>query len=166
MIALNTFETMKQIRSYEEIIEVNVRAISDIIAELSALSGMPGYPYSFKGGKFEVIFGMNKELKELTAYPHCMHMYATGAKMHPPVVLASSFNLVNNSLFIGRTELPVWFYKNLNEAVQKWINLVKVNEEDIFNDDLTKWRIITRSLNMQLETIRKAAEGIEELFNK
>ena len=38
--------------------------------------------------------------------------------------------------------------------------------EDIFNDDLTKWRIITRSLNMQLETIRKAAEGIEELFNK
>ena len=51
MIALNTFETMKQIRSYEEIIEVNVRAISDIIAELSALSGMPGYPYSFKGGK-------------------------------------------------------------------------------------------------------------------
>nr|DAF62361.1 MAG TPA: hypothetical protein [Myoviridae sp. ctIty1] len=33
MIALNTFETMKQIRSYEEIIEVNVRAISDIIAD-------------------------------------------------------------------------------------------------------------------------------------
>ena len=93
-------------------------------------------------------------------------MYATGAKMHPPVVLASSFNLVNNALTIERTELPVWFYKNLNEAVQKWINLVKVNEEDIFNDDLTKWRIITRSLNMQLETIRKAAEGIEELFNK
>ena len=146
---------MKQIRSYEEIIEVNVRAISDIIAELSTLTGMPGYPYSFKGGKFEVIFGMNKELKELTAYPHCMHMYATGAKMHPPV-----------ALFIGRTELPVWFYKNLNEAVQKWINLVKVNEEDIFNDDLTKWRIITRSLNMQLETIRRSAEGIEELFNK
>ena len=45
MIALNTFETMKQIKAFEEIIEVNVRAISDIIAELSTLAGMPGYPY-------------------------------------------------------------------------------------------------------------------------
>ena len=166
MIALNTFETMKQIKMYEEIIEVNVRAISDIIAELSSLAGTPAYPYSFKGEKFEIIFGMNKELRELTTYPHCVHMYATGDKMHPPVVLAGSFNLVNNALLIGRTELPVWFYKNLNEAVQSWINFVKTNEEDIFNDNLGNWRVITRSLNMQLETIRKAAEGIELLFNK
>jgi hypothetical protein len=93
-------------------------------------------------------------------------MYAAKAKMCPPVVLAGSFNLVDNSLYIGKSELPVWFYKNLNEAVQVWINEVKANEEDIFGDDINKWRIITRSLNMQLQAIRKAAEGIEELFNK
>lgn len=166
MINLTTFEAMKQIKMYEEIIEANVRAISDIIAELSTIKGMPAYPYSFKGDKFEIIFGMNKDLKKLTAYPHCVHMYATGAKMHPPVVLAGSFNLINNALIIERAELPVWFYKNLNEAVQAWINFVKVDEEDIFGDNLGNWRVITRSLNIQLETIRKAAESIELLFNK
>ena len=166
MITLNTFETMQQIKSYEKIIKENTRSISIIIAGLSTLDGMPNYPYDFKGEKFEIIFGLNKDLKELSAYPYCLHMYAAKAKMCPPVVLAGSFNLVDNSLYIGKSELPVWFYKNLNEAVQVWINEVKANEEDIFGDDINKWRIITRSLNMQLQAIRKAAEGIEALFNK
>ena len=166
MIPLNTFETMKQIQAFEEIIEVNVRAISEIIAELSPLAETLVYPYSFKGKKFEIIFGMNKDLRESTTYPYYVHMYETGTKLQPPVVLAGGFNLVSNALLIGRTELPVWFYKNLNEAVQSWIKFVKTNEEDIFKDNLRNWRVITRSLNIQLETICKAAEGIELLFNK
>lgn len=163
MIYMNTFNTMNEIKGLEQIVENSLRTISETIHRASNIDSAPKYPYVFKDGKFEIVFGiMGKDLKSIEPG---FHMYATNEKNHPPVVLVNTtnLNLVDNSLIIEKPELVTWFYKNLKETIDAWVAEIKENNISI-DHEISGLNSVTKTVYFQLEIIRKATEIIKTLF--
>lgn len=163
MIHMSTFNTMNEIKGLEQIIENSLRTISETIQQTSKLDKTPAYPYTFKSEKFEIVFGiMATDMKSIEPG---FHMYATNEKNHPPVVLINigNLNLINNALIIDKPELVTWFYKNLSDAVDAWVNELKTKNL-YFDTETTSIVSVTKTVYFQLEIIRKATEIIKTLF--
>lgn len=163
MIHMNTFETMTEIKALEQIVENSLRTISETIQQTSKLENSPEYPYVYKSEKFEIVFGIASS--NMKSVEPGFHMYATNEKNHPPVVLINigNLNLVNNSLIIDKPELVTWFYRNISEAVDAWVNELKYNNTTSDNET-TGIVSVTKIVYFQLEIIRKATEIIKTLF--
>lgn len=173
-MAMTRLEEMKFINSYMEIINYNIRAISDIIVTNCIELDMD-LPYRNRYPEFDISFGLSKDLyftadgsieaskeKEPKDYFRpvnaiFVNMARTGATIY---LEDRKLNLLEATINIGTTEVLTDFGRFLRIATNTWkdevFKLDKLNNQEFDH--------ICGILNMNIESINIALDMIEKLL--
>lgn len=173
-MAMTRLEEMKFIKSYMEIINYNIRAISDIIVTQSIKLDIE-LPYRQRYPEFDISFGLSKDLyfvpddnidPSKTKEPEdCFRpvnaIYINMAKTGATIYLEDrKLNLLDATINIGTTEVLDDFGRFLYLAVNTWkrevCKLNKLKEQEYDH--------ICGILNMNMESINTALTMIEKLL--
>lgn len=173
-MSMTRLEEMKFIKSYMEIINFNIRAISDIIVTQSIKLDME-LPYSNRYPEFDVSFGLSKDLyftadedSESTKEKESedcfrpvnaiyIKMNVTGATIY---LKDRKLNLLEETINIGTTEVLDDFGRFLYLSVNTWKHKVcKLNKLKAQDYDH-----IYGLLNMNMESIHIALDMIQKLL--
>lgn len=173
-MAMTRLEEMKFINSYMEIINYNIRAISDIIVT-NCIELDIDLPYRNRYPEFDISFGLSKDLyfvadggieaakeKEPKDYFRpvnaiFVNMARTGATIY---LEDRKLNLLESTINIGTTEVLNDFGRFLKIATNTWkdevFKLDKLNNQEYDH--------ICGILNMNIESIDIALDMIEKLL--
>mgnify|MGYP000340499750 FL=1 len=173
-MAMTRLEEMKFINSYMEIINYNIRAISDIIVTNCIELDMD-LPYRNRYPEFDISFGLSKDLyftadedskstkeKEPKDYFRpvnaiFVNMARTGATIY---LEDRKLNLLEATINIGTTEVLTDFGRFLRITTNTWkdevFKLDKLNNQEFDH--------ICGILNMNIESINIALDMIEKLL--
>lgn len=173
-MAMTRLEEMKFINSYMEIINCNIRAISDIIVT-NCIELDIDLPYRNTYPEFDISFGLSKDLyfvadggieaakeKEPKDYFRpvnaiFVNMARTGATIY---LEDRKLNLLESTINIGTTEVLNDFGRFLKIATNTWkdevFKLDKLNNQEYDH--------ICGILNMNIESINIALDMIEKLL--
>lgn len=173
-MSMTRLEEMKFINSYMEIINYNIRAISDIIVTQSIKLDME-LPYRNRYPEFNVSFGLSKDLyfvpddniesSETKESEDCFRpvnaiyikMNVTGATIY---LKDRKLNLLEETINTGTTEVLDDFGRFLYLAVNTWKHKVcKLNKLKAQDYDH-----IYGLLNMNMESIHIALDMIQKLL--
>lgn len=173
-MSMTRLEEMKFINSYMEIINYNIRAISDIIVTQSIKLDME-LPYRNSYPEFDVSFGLSKDLyfvpdggieaakeKEPKDYFRpvnaiFINMARTGATIY---LEDRKLNLLDATIDIGTTKVLNDFGRFLTITVNTW-------KDEVFKlDKLSnqEYEHVCGLLNMNVESINSALMMIEKLL--
>ena len=173
-MSMTRLEEMKFIKSYMEIINYNIRAISDIIITKCIELDMD-LPYRQRYPEFDISFGLSKDLyftadggieaakeKEPNDYFRPVNaininMARTGATIY---LEDRKLNLVEETINIGTTEVLNDFGRFLRIATNTWKNEV-FKLDKLSNQEYDH---ICGILNMNIESINIALDMIEKLL--
>jgi len=171
---MTRLEEMKFINSYMEIINFNIRAISDIIVTQSIKLDME-LPYRGVYPEFDVSFGLSKDLyftadddnestKEKESENYFRPVNAIYIKMNvtdATIYLENrKLNLLEETINIGTTEILNDFGRFLRIATNTWKNEV-FKLDKLSNQEYDH---ICGILNMNIESINIALDMIEKLL--
>lgn len=173
-MAMTRLEEMKFINSYMEIINYNIRAISDIIVT-NCIELDIDLPYRNRYPEFDISFGLSKDLyftadsgieaskeKEPKDYFRpvnaiFVNMARTGATIY---LEDRKLNLLEATINIGTTEVLNDFGRFLRITTNTWkdevFKLDKLNNQEFDH--------ICGILNMNIESINIALDMIEKLL--
>ena len=173
-MAMTRLEEMKFINSYMEIINYNIRAISDIIVT-NCIELDIDLPYRNRYPEFDISFGLSKDLyftadsdieaskeKESKDYFRpvnaiFVNMARTGATIY---LEDRKLNLLEATINIGTTEVLNDFGRFLRITTNTWkdevFKLDKLNNQEFDH--------ICGILNMNIESINIALDMIEKLL--
>ena len=173
-MAMTRLEEMKFINSYMEIINYNIRAISDIIVT-NCIELDIDLPYRNRYPEFDISFGLSKDLyfttdedseytkeKESEDYFRpvnaiFVNMARTGATIY---LEDRKLNLLEATINIGTTEVLNDFGRFLRITTNTWkdevFKLDKLNNQEFDH--------ICGILNMNIESINIALDMIEKLL--
>ena len=173
-MAMTRLEEMKFINSYMEIINYNIRAISDIIVT-NCIELDIDLPYRNRYPEFDISFGLSKDLyftadsdietskeKESKDYFRpvnaiFVNMARTGATIY---LEDRKLNLLEATINIGTTEVLTDFGRFLRITTNTWkdevFKLDKLNNQEFDH--------ICGILNMNIESINIALDMIEKLL--
>lgn len=173
-MAMTRLEEMKFINSYMEIINYNIRAISDIIVT-NCIELDIDLPYRNRYPEFDISFGLSKDLyfttdsdieaskeKEPKDYFRpvnaiFVNMARTGATIY---LEDRKLNLLEATINIGTTEVLTDFGRFLRITTNTWkdevFKLDKLNNQEFDH--------ICGILNMNIESINIALDMIEKLL--
>ena len=174
-MSMTRLEEMKFIKSYMEIINYNIRAISDIIVTKCIELDMD-LPYRQRYPEFDISFGLSKDLyfvpddaniePSKTKEPEdCFRpvnaIYINMAKTGATIYLEDrKLNLLDVTINIGTTEVLDDFGRFLYLAVNTWkrevCKLNKLKEQE--------YEHIYGLLNMNMESINSALNMITKLL--
>lgn len=173
-MSMTRLEEMRFIKSYMEIINYNIRAISDIIVTQSIKLDME-LPYRNRYPEFDVSFGLSKDLyfvpddkveqSETKESEDCFRpvnaiyikMNVTGATIY---LEDRKLNLLEETISIGTTKVLDDFGRFLYLAVNTWKREVcKFNK---LKDQ--EYEHIYGLLDMNMESIKTALDMIEKLL--
>ena len=173
-MSMTRLEEMKFIKSYMEIINYNIRAISDIIVTKCIELDMD-LPYRQHYPEFDISFGLSKDLyftadggieaakeKEPNDYFRpvnaiCINMARTGATIY---LEDRKLNLLDVAIDIGTTKVLNDFGRFLIVALGSW-------KDEIFRlDKLSnqEYEHVCGLLNMNMESINSALIMIAKLL--
>ena len=173
-MSMTRLEEMKFINSYMEIINYNIRAISDIIVTQSIKLDME-LPYRNSYPEFDVSFGLSKDLyftadedsestkeKESEDYFRPVNaIYVNMARTGATIYLEDrKLNLLEATINIGTTEVLNDFGRFLRITTNTW-------KDEVFKlDKLSnqEYDHICGILNMNIESINIALDMIEKLL--
>ena len=173
-MSMTRLEEMKFINSYMEIINYNIRAISDIIVTQSIKLDME-LPYRGVYPEFDVSFGLSKDLyfvpddnieqSETKESEDCFRpvnaiyikMNVTGATIY---LKDRKLNLLEETINIGNTEVLDDFGRFLRITTNTWKNEV-FKLDKLSNQE---YEHICGLLNMNVESINSALVMIEKLL--
>lgn len=173
-MAMTRLEEMKFINSYMEIINYNIRAISDIIVTNCIELDMD-LPYRNRYPEFDISFGLSKDLyftadgsieaskeKEPKDYFRPVNaIYVNMARTGATIYLEDrKLNLLEATINIGTTEVLNDFGRFLRITTNTWkdevFKLDKLNNQEFDH--------ICGILNMNIESINIALDMIEKLL--
>lgn len=173
-MSMTRLEEMKFINSYMEIINYNIRAISDIIVTQSIKLDME-LPYKNSYPEFDVSFGLSKDLyftadedRESTKEKESedcfrpvnaiyIKMNVTGATIY---LKDRKLNLLEETINTGTTEVLNDFGRFLRITTNTWKNEV-FKLDKLSNQEYDH---ICGILNMNIESINTALDMIEKLL--
>lgn len=173
-MSMTRLEEMKFINSYMEIINYNIRAISDIIVTQSIKLDIE-LPYRNRYPEFDVSFGLSKDLyfvsddniepSETKEPEDCFRpvnaiyikMNVTDATIY---LEDRKLNLLEETINSGTTEVLNDFGRFLRIATNTWKN--EVFKLDKLNNQ--EYDHICGMLNMNIESINIALDMIEKLL--
>lgn len=173
-MSMTRLEEMKFINSYMEIINFNIRAISDIIVTTCIKLDME-LPYRNRYPEFDVSFGLSKDLyfvsddniepSETKEPEDCFRpvnaiyikMNVTDATIY---LEDRKLNLLEATINIGTTEVLSDFGRFLRIATNTWKNEV-FKLDKLSNQEYDH---ICGILNMNIESINIALDMIEKLL--
>ena len=173
-MAMTRLEEMKFINSYMEIINYNIRAISDIIVT-NCIELDIDLPYRNRYPEFDISFGLSKDLyftsdggieaseeKEPKDYFRPVNaIYVNMARTGATIYLEDrKLNLLEATINIGTTEVLNDFGRFLRITTNTWkdevFKLDKLNNQEFDH--------ICGILNMNIESINIALDMIEKLL--
>ena len=173
-MSMTRLEEMKFINSYMEIINYNIRAISDIIVTQSIKLDIE-LPYRNRYPEFDISFGLSKDLysvpndkieqSETKESEDCFRpvnaiyikMNVTGATIY---LEDRKLNLLEETINSGTTKVLDDFGRFLRIATNTWKNEV-FKLDKLSNQEYDH---ICGILNMNIESINTALDMIEKLL--
>ena len=174
-MSMTILEEMKFIKSYMEIINYNIRAISDIIVTKCIELDIE-LPYRQRYPEFDISFGLSKDLyfvpddaniepSKIKEPEDCFRpvnaIYINMAKTGATIYLEDrKLNLLDATINIGTTEVLDDFGRFLRIATNTWKNEV-FKLDKLSNQEYDH---ICGILNMNIESINIALDMIEKLL--